>query len=577
MRSGRPEDKVTASPCRPLRLLPAGTVAVAAAALCAASSALAAPAWHDSGPFEHTYDTNCESGGNENATAEYAGAYYDVSSPPVVGQVFYGRIGVYGLGDPCTGGFYAGIQVHLPPNTYLAISQANPVLCFYRLNDGATGQDTADCPQSPGPGDWANPSSGWVNFASPVLSWGDAWLLPTGPSPQYAPYWYIEFPMYSTKPLVGLSAPCDCLVGAVTAAGADSGQDTDGPPPGWNYNGTPSSGPYAPIFINSNPPTIAYPTPSSSAITTTMAHTTGYLYEHYTAGTAYVDLGTTTAYGRSTSFPIDGTADGSQVDQDWSGLAPGTVYHWRLRFVPSSGGTDIVGADQTFTTSSTAVPPAPVVATGTAVGVSQTAATITGTVNPNGSTVTGCHFDYGPTTEYGSTAPCAQTVGAGSTSVAVSAALGGLTTVTLYHYRLVATGAAGTVAGTDQTLTTSGSGGNGSGGGVSGSGGGGANGGTGTSRGGGANHGGQGTLQRTCSALRGTALADCNAREAYKAALAACERSYDGTGKAARARDGACRRRANTTYQRRLALIRCSSIANRHERARCTARARKVG
>jgi hypothetical protein len=261
----------------------------------------------------------------------------------------------------------------------------------------------------------------------------------------------------------------------------------------------------------------------------------------------YVDLGTSTAYGRSFSYPIDGTADASQVDQDWSGLAPRTRYHWRLRFVESNGVT-VLGADQTFTTVATvAVKVPPSVSTGSPSAVAQTTATLTGTVNPNGFAVTGCRFDYGTTSAYGASVPCAQIAGGGTSAVAVSASPSGLLAGTTYHYRLVATNAGGTTAGTDMTFATR------SGGGCHGCG-----------------------NPKPCAGLASAQLENCNAAVAYRSALATCDRKYHGKSRAAKAKHAACRKRATTTYHRALALIKCSKIRNKHKRLLCTKHARRV-
>jgi hypothetical protein len=101
----------------------------------------------------------------------------------------------------------------------------------------------------------------------------------------------------------------------------------------------------------------------------------------------------------------------------------------------------------------TTAPPA-TVKTEPASSVSQTSATLNATVNPNGSNVSDCKFEYGTTTSYGSSAPCAQTVGSGTSNVAVSAAVSSLTANTAYHFRISATNAGGTITGADQTLKT---------------------------------------------------------------------------------------------------------------------------
>jgi hypothetical protein len=99
-------------------------------------------------------------------------------------------------------------------------------------------------------------------------------------------------------------------------------------------------------------------------------------------------------------------------------------------------------------------PQPPSATTGSATGVTSTAATIAGTVNPNGLSTT-YHFEYGTTTSYGTRTPAPDgSAGSGTTAAPVSANLSGLTASTTYHYRLVATNSAGTSNGSDATFTT---------------------------------------------------------------------------------------------------------------------------
>src|SRR4051812_33088949 len=100
----------------------------------------------------------------------------------------------------------------------------------------------------------------------------------------------------------------------------------------------------------------------------------------------------------------------------------------------------------------TALAAAPTATTGGASNVSPNAATVSGTVNPKGQ-VTTWYFQYGKTKSY-SARTTAQDAGSGNKGVKVSATLTGLANATTYHYRLVATNAAGRTVGNDRTFKT---------------------------------------------------------------------------------------------------------------------------
>ncbi len=83
--------------------------------------------------------------------------------------------------------------------------------------------------------------------------------------------------------------------------------------------------------------------------------------------------------------------------------------------------------------------PLPDVASGAAEAIGETTATLTGTVEAHGVEVSECKFEYGPTTAYGSSAPCAESPAEiGTASAEVHADLSGLSSETAYHYRLLA-------------------------------------------------------------------------------------------------------------------------------------------
>jgi hypothetical protein len=85
-------------------------------------------------------------------------------------------------------------------------------------------------------------------------------------------------------------------------------------------------------------------------------------------------------------------------------------------------------------------------------GVSSSAATLNGSVNPEGASVR-VSFQYGPTTAYGQVATAGSTA-VSNTPTAFSAPLTGLPPAGTIHYRAVATSDFGTFVGADQTLTT---------------------------------------------------------------------------------------------------------------------------
>jgi virginiamycin B lyase len=103
----------------------------------------------------------------------------------------------------------------------------------------------------------------------------------------------------------------------------------------------------------------------------------------------------------------------------------------------------------------------PTVVTRPATGVGSRTATVNGTVDPTGVTVSNCHFEFGTSTAYGQSFGCAQPVGGGNWPVVVSAFIHPfiphhfpLLPGTTYHFRLVATNIAGTNHGADRTFTT---------------------------------------------------------------------------------------------------------------------------
>jgi hypothetical protein len=95
--------------------------------------------------------------------------------------------------------------------------------------------------------------------------------------------------------------------------------------------------------------------------------------------------------------------------------------------------------------------PGPTVTTGAAEAITQTGATLHGSVNPNNSPTSDCHFAVEPG---GALYPCAEQVGGGGTPVDVSATATGLTAGTSYTFKLVATNTQGSADGADVSFAT---------------------------------------------------------------------------------------------------------------------------
>jgi virginiamycin B lyase len=135
----------------------------------------------------------------------------------------------------------------------------------------------------------------------------------------------------------------------------------------------------------------------------------------------------------------------------WANWGNGTIGRANLN---GSGATQALITGATAPAGVAVDPGPPVATTGLPSGVTQTAATLTGTVDPERAPITNCHFDYGTTTSYGQTIACVQTISALIGAQPVSAQLGSLSSGTKYYFRLVATTAAGTSTGGAQSFTT---------------------------------------------------------------------------------------------------------------------------
>ena len=201
-------------------------------------------------------------------------------------------------------------------------------------------------------------------------------------------------------------------------------------------------------------------TEAVAAVTATTATAAGTVNAEGVALTSCeFEYGPTAAYGQSAVCePAASSIAAEQaVTAHLIGLEGGTTYHFRLRAMNADGYPNF-GKDETFTTS-----PIPSIDAVSVTGLGRESATLNASVNPHGLPLKECYFEYGTSTSYGLTAPCAPApayIPADSNEHTVSATLSGLEQAT-YHWRIVITDANGTpkASGYDHTFVYDTSGG----------------------------------------------------------------------------------------------------------------------
>ncbi|MGB7587800.1 MAG: hypothetical protein WBM00_03745, partial [Solirubrobacterales bacterium] len=146
---------------------------------------------------------------------------------------------------------------------------------------------------------------------------------------------------------------------------------------------------------------------------------------------------------------LDGAAYSACASPKTYASVPQGPHTFRVRAVDAAGNKDETPAERSF---QVAQPPAATTKAPRAVKAHE--ATLDAGINPNGSDTT-YQFEYGATTAYGRVIPAApKEIPSGNDSVEVSEWIGGLESGTTYHFRIVATNAAGTTRSEDRTFIT---------------------------------------------------------------------------------------------------------------------------
>jgi len=195
------------------------------------------------------------------------------------------------------------------------------------------------------------------------------------------------------------------------------------------------------------PPTVV--TLPATAVTSNSATLNGTVNANIQSTTVTFEYGLTTTYGTVVSG-VPGTVTGTTptpVSADLTGLLPGNTYHYRVKGVNSIGTSN--GLDMTFTT----LPILPAVITTPATNLTNTSATLNGTVDAGGASTT-VTFEYGLSPAYGTTVPGVPGTVTGNGATPVSADITGLIVNTTYHYRVNGVNSVGTTNGNDMTFIT---------------------------------------------------------------------------------------------------------------------------
>ncbi len=186
-------------------------------------------------------------------------------------------------------------------------------------------------------------------------------------------------------------------------------------------------------------------TNSASGTTANSTLANGTVNPNGSACTAWFEWGTSSSlvtYTTTGSQSIGSGTTATAVSSSVTGLAASTTYYYRT--AGQNGAGTQKGGIMSFTTAASAALPPPTVVTTAASVITSSSGTINGTANPNGAATT-AWFEWGTSNTLSTfTATAAQSVGSGTTAVGVSSNLTGLTSGTIYYYRVAGQNSNGT-------------------------------------------------------------------------------------------------------------------------------------
>ncbi len=193
-------------------------------------------------------------------------------------------------------------------------------------------------------------------------------------------------------------------------------------------------------------------TTSASSVTSSSSTLNGNVNPNGTATTAWFEWGTSSTlstFSSTTSQAIGSGTSTVAITANLTNLSPNTTYYYRAAG-QNSAGTQKDGI-LSFTTSAVL----PTVTTQAASLVTSNSSTLNGTVNPNGA-ATSVWFEWGTSSTLSTfSSTTSQAIGSGTSAVAVSANLAGLSPNTIYYYRAAGQNSAGTQKDGILSFTTS--------------------------------------------------------------------------------------------------------------------------